>query len=79
MEFLVKYLGGSHSYGLNTESSDLDYRGVFANTEISKILGLDRFDHQDNRKGADESYFEVRNFLNLLRRGEHTGHRSVIY
>lgn len=69
MYYLSKYLGGSHSYGLNTESSDIDYRGVFANTDANRILGLDRFDHQDKKEGGDECYFEVRNFLNLLRRG----------
>ena len=40
MKMLVKTLGGSTAYGLNTPESDLDYRGVFVNTDPSKILGL---------------------------------------
>ncbi len=62
-------LGGSHAYGLNTASSDLDKRGVFCNLEINKVIGLDRFEHQDIKiEGKDEFYFELRHFLCSLRK-----------
>lgn len=69
MKIIFKALGGSHAYGLNTPASDLDYRGVFVNTEINKLIGLDRFEHQDLRVGEqDEFYFELRHFLCSLRK-----------
>ena len=69
MKILCKSLGGSHAYGLNTPESDIDYRGVFVNTEINKVIGLDRFEHQDiKREEEDSFYFEVRHFLCSLRK-----------
>ena len=35
--------GGSHAYGLNTPTSDIDVRGIAMNTE-SEMLGLDNFE-----------------------------------
>jgi predicted nucleotidyltransferase len=67
---LCKMRGGSHSYGLNTPLSDEDFRGVFLNTEIKTIIGLERHEHQQNQgNGVDEVYTEVRNFFKLLRQG----------
>ena len=62
--------GGSHSYGLNTQTSDLDWRGVFVNTDIATVVGLDKHDHQQKQdETADEVYTEFRNALKLLRSG----------
>lgn len=71
MNFLCKYLGGSHSYGLAVEGvSDIDERAIFCNTEISKILGLNRFDHLvTQNKDKDSCYWEIRNYFNLLQKG----------
>jgi hypothetical protein len=70
LEMICKMKGGSHSYGLNTDSSDEDFRGVFLNTEIKTIIGLDRHEHQQNQgNGVDEVYTELRNFFKLLRQG----------
>ena len=67
---LCKYLGGSHLYGLNTESSDVDIRGVILNTDPSFIIGLNRFDEERNMKnGNDIVYREFSNFIRLLHRG----------
>lgn len=69
MKLLCKMLGGSHAYGLNGPNSDVDHRGVFLNTELSKLVGLDRFEHVDVKEGGkDEFYFEFRHFLGLLRK-----------
>lgn len=68
LQILCKALGGSRAYGLETESSDTDIRGVFINTEVSKIIGLERFDHKDLRAGGDdEFYFELRHYLESLK------------
>jgi predicted nucleotidyltransferase len=68
MKLLCKQLGGSHSYGLNTPASDIDYRGVFINTDLATVIGLDKHEHQiTQNNSADESYTEFRNALHLLR------------
>ena len=70
MKVLCKYLGGSHSYGLNTEFSDKDERFLFLHTEISKILGLTRHDHECRQNSDVDSFgWELRHFLSLLRNG----------
>lgn len=69
MKLIYKCLGGSHLYGLNVPESDLDWRGVFLNDSIGAIIGLDRHEHQDLRhESKDEFYFEMRHFLNSLRK-----------
>lgn len=42
MKLLCKYQGGSHSYGLATKDSDIDYRGVFVNDDVSTLVGLNK-------------------------------------
>jgi hypothetical protein len=78
MKMLVKVLGGSTAYGLNTPESDVDYRGVFVNTEPSKILGLDKLDHLQKQEADDIVYYEVRKFFDLLRQGN-TGALEILF
>jgi len=67
---LCKYLGGSHLYKLNTESSDLDERGIFITTDPSYIIGLQRHDEDRNQEnGTDFVMKEFSNFIRLLYRG----------
>jgi hypothetical protein len=67
---LCKMKGGSHSYGLNTPESDLDYRGVFVNNDLATVIGLGKHEHQQKQnEQVDEVYTELRNFLRLLRNG----------
>jgi hypothetical protein len=72
MKLLCEYLGGSHLYGTNTPDSDVDVRGVFMNTLPSRIVGLDRFDHQisvvkktKEDDGHDLNLKEVRHYFEL--------------
>ena len=66
---IYKSIGGSRLYGLNSELSDYDYRGVFLNEDISKIIGLDRYEHESNKSVIEDSfYYELRHFLNLCRK-----------
>ncbi len=75
---LVKALGGSTAYGLNTPESDLDYRGVFVNTDPSKILGLEKLEHHQKQETDDIVYYEVRKFFELLRNGN-TGALEILF
>ena len=69
MKKLCELVGGSRLYGLSTPTSDLDFRYVFQNDELSKIIGLDRFDHLDERKTETDKFgFEIRHYLSLLRK-----------
>mgnify|MGYP003641079074 CR=1 FL=1 len=70
MNFLIKYVGGSHLYGLNTPESDIDYRGVYLHSDMAKIL---RFDVEDNvsetqEDGDDYAYYELNRYMQLLRK-----------
>ena len=78
MKYLVKTLGGSTAYGLNTPESDIDYRGVFVNTDPAKILGLSRFDVVQKQETEDEVYYEIRKFFELLKEGN-TGALEILF
>lgn len=78
MKYLVKTLGGSTAYGLNTPTSDMDYRGVFLNTEPAKILGLSRFYVVQKQETEDEVYYEARKFFELLKEGN-TGALEILF
>lgn len=70
MKTICKTLGGSHSYGLSTAQSDIDYRGVFLNDDIATLIGLNRHEHQQKQdEETDEVYTEFRNALRLLKAG----------
>lgn len=70
VELLCKMQGGSYSYGLATPTSDVDWRGVFVNTDIATVIGLDKHEHQQKQDDAtDEVYTEFRNALKLLKNG----------
>jgi predicted nucleotidyltransferase len=68
MKLICKQLGGSHSYGLNTPKSDVDYRGIFLNTDLSSVIGLKQKEHQTSQsEEEDKQYWEFRNAMKLLR------------
>lgn len=71
-----KYLGknivllvvaGSHSYGLNTEDSDLDIRGISMGTPES-ILGMDNFESYES-KTTDTVIYSMKRFFYLAMKG----------
>lgn len=66
---LAKVVGGSHMYGLNTPDSDYDERYVFMHDTLGPTIGLERFEHLDERGGAEDKFgFELRHYLNLMRK-----------
>jgi predicted nucleotidyltransferase len=70
LKIIALYEGGSKSYGLDTPLSDKDDRYIFINTDVTQIVGLNRHDHQiQTANDQDSAGWELRHFLNLLRRG----------
>ena len=71
---LIKTIGGSRLYGLENQSSDWDYRGVYCHTTPDKILGLECTN--ESTATQDESndivLFEVRKFLKMLKKSNST-------
>ena len=68
MNVIFNALGGSKAYALATPTSDTDLRGVFLNTELKHIIGLDKYEHQQLvTEDEDNKYKELRRFFNLLR------------
>lgn len=69
---LYKYIRGSHAYGLNTETSDIDEGGIFiAPKEI--INGLpERYISQISDERHDTVWYEVGRYLELLTKSNPT-------
>ena len=57
-------LGGSHAYGTNVESSDLDLRGCALNTKM-QILTNENFERFDNKK-TDTIIYSFNKLISLL-------------
>ena len=68
MKFLCKLVGGSRLYNLALPNSDFDYRGVFVNTSLEHVLGLEKGAHFKDTSKEDAFYYEFRHFLNLLKK-----------
>lgn len=66
---IFQTLVGSHSHGTNIETSDLDYKGVYV-LPNDKILGFGYIEQIDI--GKDETYFEIRRFIELLMKANPT-------
>lgn len=60
-------VAGSHAYGLNTEESDLDIRGISMGTPDS-ILGMESFDVFEN-KNTDTMIYSMKRFMELAMKG----------
>ena len=60
-------VAGSHAYGLNTEESDLDIRGISMGTSDS-ILGMESFDIFED-KNTDTVIYSIKRFMELAIKG----------
>ncbi len=61
---LLLVMRGSHAYGTNVESSDIDYAGVFIQP-LNDILGFNYTDQINDDKN-DIVIYEIKRFLELL-------------
>lgn len=65
--YLSKY--GSHLYGLDTENSDTDYRGVFIPSRKSVLLRQD-IDEYNSEGDIEVKLFSIYKFLELCSKGD---------
>lgn len=79
MNTIVKMIFGSHLYGLNTESSDKDYKGIFLPSKEEILLGkipktIDLSTNKTNQKNSKEDidveYYSLHYFIKLACMGE---------
>lgn len=63
MDIIFKGIVGSRAYGLNDENSDTDIKGVYQQTN-DEVLGFQYKERID--VSADEVYYEVRKFIELI-------------
>ena len=62
---LYEYIRGSHLYGLNVETSDIDTSGVYM-CKPNELIGLG-FDYKDQVSDSkhDNTWYEIGNYLKL--------------
>ena len=69
---LYEYVRGSHAYGLNIETSDIDTGGVFV-LDKHDFYGLPCFQvDQVNDKKGDTVWYELTKYISLLCKGNPT-------
>lgn len=61
---LLLTLGGSHAYGTNVETSDIDFRGCALNSP-SDLIGMTSFEQFENRE-TDTVIYAFNKLINLL-------------
>lgn len=75
--YLTEY--GSTLYGTNSDTSDVDYKGVYAPSQISLLLKIDKYNitHTSNstaskntEKDIDLQLYSIHMFMDLLEKGE---------
>lgn len=79
MRVLIKAVAGSHLFGLNTETSDKDYKGVFIPSEKEVYLGNYKDTRNsstgdsDSRNGKDDidvEMYSINKFMKMLHNGD---------
>ncbi|MCY7361614.1 MAG: nucleotidyltransferase domain-containing protein [Ignavibacteria bacterium] len=63
MKTLLKCIVGSHAYSTNTPESDVDYKGIYQQSN-RELLGFAYKEQYEVSK--DECYFEIKRFLELI-------------
>lgn len=69
---IASLVGGSTLYGLNTPSSDVDYRGIYIATDNKHKAGFEKMDSvvlsPHNGDTEDATYYEIGHYLRLLQK-----------
>lgn len=63
---LLRWIGGSHLYGLNTKDSDIDYRSVVLKNDVLFNLGITGKPTSRHKQSEEEDEVE-RDFLHYLK------------
>ena len=63
-DIILSVISGSHAYGLNTPTSDIDYRGIFI-SPVSEFYGLYPPEQASDKKN-DTVFYELKRFMDLL-------------
>jgi hypothetical protein len=71
-KIIASLIGGSTLYGLNTPSSDIDYRGIYVATDKKYVAGFDKMDSivlsPHSGDNEDATFYEIGHYLKLLRK-----------
>lgn len=79
MKVIMKAVAGSHLFGLNTEKSDKDYKGVFIPSTDDLLLGNSKFTHKETTgndgsrntaSDVDVELFSLHKFMDMLAEGQ---------
>lgn len=62
---LVKHRAGSHAYGTNIESSDEDYRGIFAGDPVNVRTPFFRINEMEDTNEEDTKFYELAHYMKL--------------
>lgn len=62
---IVKHLSGSHAYGTNIETSDVDYRGIFIADKEFIMTPFYTVREIDDKSEEDTKYYELNNYMKL--------------
>jgi len=63
---IVKCLAGSHAYGTNTETSDVDYRGIFVGTPLQVRTPFFKVGTVHDKSEQDTDYYELSQYFELV-------------
>ncbi len=76
MHTMVKMVFGSHLYGLDTENSDKDYRGIFVPTAKEIILGSmkEHYDQSTSGQGIKNTKDDIDVNMFSLKKVYQSGH-----
>lgn len=62
---IVKHYAGSHAYGTNIETSDVDFRGIFCANKESIITPFFNINEKEDKSEEDTKFYELNNFMKL--------------
>ena len=62
---LVKHKAGSHAYGTNIETSDEDYRGIFAGDPVNVRTPFFRINETEDASEEDTKFYELAHYMRL--------------
>lgn len=67
-KLIVSLIAGSNLYGLNTPTSDVDYRGLFLASDKKYLTNFNTIESIVQTGDVDATYYELTRYLKLLRK-----------